>query len=166
MKASDNGQLLSPGFQSAYWGSINPNIVRFLNAFESREPWTYKYEEFPELFIELSKMLPEFSASPIRSCDSDSARSILRQLICVLASIPMRQAVSAIAWLDQHIASDADLGWAVAIYLESARITQSGPQDPSYPEARLLHDRINLMLRTRLSTLLFVKLTHIGEDAK
>lgn len=163
MSNPTSSMLLSPTFQDAYWSNIDPDIRAFLDDFESREVWTYSFEELPEMFIEISKALPKFTEYKINDETSPVIQPMLRELIVILSSMPMRQAVSAVAWLDQNIDNETEIGWGVAIYMEAAQIASNNEDDPDHAECKLLHDRINLMLHSRLSSLLFIQLQTLGD---
>jgi hypothetical protein len=163
MSNNASSMLLSPTFQDAYWSNIDPDIRAFLDDFESREEWTYSFDELPDMFIEISKALPKFTEYKINEENTEIIQPMLKELIVILSSMPMRQAVSAVAWLDQNIENETEIGWAVAIYMEAAQIALNNENDPNYAECKLFHDRINLMLHSRLSTLLFVQLQALGD---
>lgn len=157
-----NKELLSPSAQDEYWRNINPDIRTFLDKYEEKEEWTYSYNEMPEIFNQISHMLPKFKDISINEQNTDSIQPIIRKLIVLLASLPLRQAISAISWLDRNIKNETDIGWGVAIYIESAKITKYYIDDPDYRDCKLLYDRVNLMLNSNLSCLLFLKIQKIG----
>jgi hypothetical protein len=160
-----NGHFLSNEAQEAYWAAISPDIRGFLNDFESRESWTYSFDEFPRMFIELSSALPKLSEIGISEDSSGSIKPILKELIVILANMPMRQAIAAVATLDKSIKTETDIGWGVAIYMAAAQVALHGHDHPNYAEYKILHERINIILYSRLSSLLFVQLKALGEKS-
>jgi len=162
MVIQKNQDLLEPSMQDAYWSSIDPDIRSFFDDFESREDWTYSYNEIPELFNKISKILPKFAKYKINSGITEEMEPLIRKLIIVLSAMPMRHAVSAVSWLDNNIEDETDIGWGVAIYMSASQIATTNPNDPIFAESKILHDRIDLMLQSKLSTLLFIKLRDIG----
>ena len=146
--------LLSPEFQESFWSNLDPDLRGFLEAYESREDWTYEYNEIPKLFVDLSNALPRFAMLP----PTKDHNNILRQLIPILTSMPLRQAICAIAWLDNQITNDEDMGWGVVCFLEAARIFQEAPDDEIYSDAKVLYERVGIVLKTRLSTFLFTNI--------
>lgn len=163
MVGGKNDTLLTPATQEAYWSSIDPDVRAFLDDFESREDWTYSYDEMPQVFVEISKALPKFAKFEINSESSATVQPMIRQLIKILSAMPLRQAISAISWLDQNVKNETDIGWGVAIYMEAAQIALFNKEDPMYKECKLLYERIDVMLHSTLSSLLFLKLRTLGE---
>lgn len=143
--------LLEPSVQDEFWGAIDPDIRKFLDSFETAESWTYEFEELPELFVKVSSALPKVAELP----PSDSSQKIIRELILLLASMPMRQSVSALAWLDNRIMDETDIGWGVICYMEAADIFRHNKSDDIYLQAKVIHERIQVMLASTLSSLLF-----------
>ncbi len=148
-------EILSPEMQEAFWGALDPDIRAYLTAFEAKEGWTYHFEEMPELFIEVARALPGVVDLPL----TPQTQQLLRDLIPLLAAMPLRQAVAAIVWLDNRAARQPQaIGWGVVIYREVAWITFEAPEDPLYAEARTLFERIRVLMQSRVATALFCQL--------
>lgn len=143
--------FFSPVVQETFWGSLDPDIRSFLDSFEAGEDWTYEFDELPALFIKVSEALPKVAELP----PSKKSQGVLRELILLLASMPMRQCVSALAWLDSRVGNETDVGWGVVCYMEAADIFRHNESDEIYLQAKIIHERIQVMLRSTLASLLF-----------
>lgn len=148
---SQEAAFFSPLVQDTFWSGLDPDIRSFLDAFEAGEDWTYEFEELPELFLKISDALPRVAELP----PSKESQKVLRELILILASMPMRQCVSALAWLDSNIVEETDVGWGVICYMEAADIFRHKDNDEIFLQAKIIHERIQVMLRSTLSSLLF-----------
>lgn len=156
---SDESIIFSPEFQDAFWKNLDPDIRGFLDTYEQKEDWTYSFDELPDFFIELSRALPRFATIP----PNEETKKILRELIPLLAAMPLRQAVSAIAWLDNHIVDEGDIGWGVIIYLEAAEIYNNHKEDEIHLFAKIIYERIRVMLTSTLSSMLFSNIQTWGD---
>ena len=163
MSIAPNENLLTPEYQDEFWGKISPDIRRFLDDFESKEDWTFSYEEVPESFQAISKALPKFSMHKINEESSIKTRDIIQKMIVILSSMPLRQSISAISWLDRDMSDETEIGWAVAIYMQAAQVALFDKSDPDYRESKVLYDRVRIMLHSRHATMLFTQLRSIGE---
>lgn len=153
-KNKGTSTFFSPQAQDVFWGGLDPDIRAFLDSFERDEDWTYEFEELPELFIQTALALPKVVELPPQGY----AQEIIYQLIPLLSSMPLRQSVSAIAWLDNHIINESALGWGVVCYMTAVDITRDKENDPIYLESKVVYERIQMMLRSSLSSLLFCNL--------
>lgn len=160
---NSNKTMLSTDYQDQYWGDIRPDIRPFLDDFESREVWTYKYEDIPTIFSDIAETIPRITLMSISNETSAEVKKIVHQLILILASFPMRQAIFCISWLDKAIASDTDIGWGVTIYMEAAQVAKYKIDHPEYSKYKLMYDRINIVLNSQLSSVMFVQLQPLGE---
>jgi hypothetical protein len=158
MSSTSPSSLFSPSFQNAFWQGLNPDMRKFLDAQEEKETWTHKFEEAPELFNKISEMLPEFIAFPLKN----ETKIIIRDLIPVLASMPLRQCISAISWLDNNIENEGDAGWGLISYIEASEIYKSNPDDELYLQAKIIHERVTVMLRSNIACLLFCNIKTSG----
>lgn len=148
-------EILSPEMQDAFWGALDPDIRAYLNAFESKERWTYRFEEMPELFVSVARALPSVIELPL----TPQTHQLLRDLIPLFVAMPLRQALASIIWLDNRSARvPGSIGWGVICYREVVAITNSGEQDPIYTEARMLFERIRMLMQSRIATTLFCQL--------
>src|SRR5690625_2861709 len=109
--------LLKPDMQEAFWGALDPDMRDFLSALESRENWTWQYEEMPELFTAMASALPRVVNMPL----DEKARQLIWDLIPLITAMPFRQAVAALVWLDNRgEPSEAGIGWGVVTYREAS----------------------------------------------
>lgn len=160
---SNSSALLSNESQDYFWKNISPDIRAFLDDFESRETWAYSYNEIPDVFIEISEMMPRINMVAISESEAKEVRDFVHQIIMLLANLPLRQAMCCIAYLDRRITVDNDIGWAVLIYMETASVTKKTIDHPNYSQYKLMYVRINLLLQSRVSTLLFTQLLALGD---
>lgn len=154
MSESNEMVFFEPLMQHMFWSNLDPDIQRFLDEFEGREDWTYQYEELPSMFIETANMLPKVLSLPINK----DASVIVHRLMPILSSMPLRQSISAIAWLDSNSEHQAGKGWGMICYMESARVFHNMPDSPVYLHAKALYERIRIMLHTSLSSKLFINI--------
>lgn len=136
--------LFTPEAQKAFWEGMEPDARGFLDLFESNERWAYQYEEFPELFVKMAEALPKVADLPV----DDSAQKTLIMMIPLLSSMPFRQCVFAIHWLNLK-AGDSPVGWGALCYLEATNIKNSHPDHEYYPLAKALVYRMETVMRTR-----------------
>lgn len=154
MSESNEMVFFEPLMQHMFWSNLDPDIQRFLDEFEGREDWTYGYEEFPSMFIETAKMLPEVLTLPI----DKNAKMIVHMLMPILSSMPLRQSISAIAWLDSNSEHQPGRGWGMICYMEAVSIFHNMPDSPVFLHAKILYERIRIMLHTSLSSKLFINI--------
>lgn len=156
-KTSDN-EFFSPDIQDSFWAALDPDLRKCLDNFEQGESWTYKYDELPVLFTDLAKNLPKVVVLPVTSRN----KKILHELIPLIASMPFRQCVSAISWLDNHNFDEKTLGWGVVLFMENSDIRTNGHESKElYLQAKVINERINTLLKFNVVTKLF---TNISPD--
>lgn len=136
--------LFNPDSQNEFWSKMQPDARDCLDFLEEKERWAYKYDEFPELFVVMAEALPKVADLPV---DKDS-EEILVNLVPLLASMPFRQCVFAIHWLNQQ-AGNSPVGWGALCYLEAVNITNNKTDHKYYTIAKALVDRIVTAMRTR-----------------
>lgn len=146
--------FFSPIVQDAFWGCLDPDVRNFLDSFEIKESWTYEYNELPDMFAQISKALPKVVELP----PSKETKNLLHDLIPLLSSMPLRQCVSAIAWLDGHIQSEGEVGWGVVCYIEAANIYRAKSNDELFLQSKIVYERIQIMLRSTLASMIFCNL--------
>lgn len=152
--ALNTADIFSPETQDEFWGSMNPDAREFLDRYEVEENWTYCFEELPELFIKLATALPRIVEIP----PSTRSTGILHGLIAVLANMPFRQSMFALAWLDQDIdqaKQEEDKGWGVMCFLEAADLCLQDPNSELALDAKTIYERVQTLLKTRLTVSLF-----------
>ncbi|MFK4132068.1 hypothetical protein ACI2KR_07195 [Pseudomonas luteola] len=154
MNEGNEIQFFSPSMQNAFWSSLDPDIQDFLDEYEGREDWTHRFEELPSMFIETANMLPEILKLPLNR----EATQIIHMLMPILSSMPLRQCVTAVAWLDGNSEQQAGKGWGMMCYMEANRIYTSSPDSPVFLHAKILYERIRLILHSTLSSKLFINI--------
>ncbi len=160
MNAKENrqGPDLTNGAQDQFWSSVSPDIREALELFENGEDWTYEYDEFPELFIATANMLPDVLELPVKNGNKE----ILINLIPLLSSMPFRQAIAALAWIDNQELDGP--GWGAACFAEATKITNQGPgeDNPVYLHAKMLCDRVKTLVRFNMVSTLFLNNKEFG----
>lgn len=155
-ESPDDGRIdlpsfLSPGVQDAFWRRIDPDMRLLLDALEQREDWTYRYEEFPELFEQTYRLLIDVAYLPSET----NASNIIGYLMPVLASMPFRECVASIAWLENQPKDEESFGWGMRIFLRAVEIAQSGEKHRQFAHAKTIRDRIIFMMKSDISTQIF-----------
>lgn len=154
---NDPHHLFHEAVQRGFWRSVQPDAQLFLDAFERNEGWTFTPDEFPELYSACATALGMMEAGSPQANPS----FVLRRMIIALSSMPFRQCISALAWLDRHGSNDGSWpGWAIEIYLEADRIHGGSYVDADVsPElqghAKVVVERINTFLTTQSATAIF-----------
>lgn len=159
MEQNNDFVIFSPDFQNSFWRELDPDIRGFLDNYESREDWTYRYNEIPALFIQLSMALQKVALLP----STEESKAALRRLIPLLSSMPLRESISAIAWLDSHVSEEGGIGWGVLLYMEAADIYKEAKHDELYLHSKIIYERVKIMLQSTLSSELFCNLSVIND---
>lgn len=139
-----DSSLFRPDSQNEFWGKMQPDARDYLDFLENKEKWPYQYSEFPELFVTMAEALPKVADLPVNKESED----ILVNLVPLLASMPFRQCVFAIHWLNNQ-AGSSPVGWGALCYLEAVNIINNKPDHKYYTIAKALVDRIVTAMRTR-----------------
>lgn len=136
--------LFTPEAQSAFWETMQPDARACLDMFETKERWSYQYSEFPELFVKMAEALPKVAEQPV----DDDSQSILIKLIPLLASMPFRQCIFAIHWMNQQV-SESPIGWGALCYLEAVNIVNNELDHEYHGMAKAMVERMATVMRTR-----------------
>lgn len=153
MATDTTRQLYSATFQESFWASLSPDLRQMLDRYEDQETWTYK-SDLPQAFYRLAEQLPSVAEVPV----SSSVQPITRAIIPLLANLPFRQAISALAYLDMLSAQaepQRSIGWGVATFLEAAKIYRAGNDDTGYLDAKNLYDRLTVVVQAKIACTLF-----------
>ncbi len=144
--------LFSPYAQDAFWGSMHPDARASFDVFEQKETFTYQFNELPELFSSLASALPELVVLP-----SDSkTQEILISIIPLIASMPFRQCVFAIHWLNDK-SRESPIGWGTLCYLEALNILNNVPDHDHHDLARVVVERTSAVMKVRKAMGLFAQ---------
>lgn len=142
--------------QDAFWKAMTPDIRGFLDDLESKETWTYSMNEFGYLFSTLAGALPNIVQLPLTM----EHKSIVHKLIPVLLAMPLRQCVSAIAYLDRYGSTENNpVGWGVVCYLEASEAQKEdnlSSKDRIY--FKTFCDRVRVFICRTISVELFLHL--------
>lgn len=143
--------------QNVFWENLSPDIRVFLDSLEQKETWTYKVEEFEELFLDMTNALPKIIHLPL----SEEHEKLVHQLLPVLVSMPLRQCISAVAYLDKHGANESNsVGWGVVCFLEAKHISTEKDNELNLI-CKTFCERIDTFIRSSISTELF---SHINSE--
>jgi len=146
--------FFNPAFQQKFWADISPNITKVIDDYERMETWVHRYEDTPNIFIELSSMLP----SMVGVEPKPEEKSILSSLISVLSQIPFKQSLFAIAWLERGVKDD-EMGWGLMLYSEAVEIAgRYSEDDEKVLSARILRDRVAILIKSRIMVKIVAKL--------
>ncbi len=145
-----------PEVQNAFWEAMTPDVRQFLDQLEDKETWTYTLNEFESLFKTLAKALPDIVELPLE----EEHQSIIHKLIPVLLSMPLRQCISAVAYLDKFGGTAKNpIGWGVVCYLEAAETYKN--QETEKEKAicfKTFCERIQVFIHSTVSVELFLHL--------
>jgi len=136
--------LFTPDAQNAFWEEMQPDARACLDLFESKERWPYRYDEFPELFVQMAEALPKVVDLPV----DETSQAVLIRLIPLLSSMPFRQCIFAIHWLN-HQSRDSPIGWGALCYLEAVNIANNAQEHEYFGMSKALVDRMATVMRTR-----------------
>lgn len=151
MSANTVDQMLfAPEVQDVFWRQMDPDARSCLDMLEGKETWTYQYSEMPELFTKTAQALPDIAHVPIAT----ENQIVLEQLIPLLATMPLRQCVFAIHWLNEQ-AGESPIGWGSLCYLESLNIQNNNPGHEFADYARVVVDRVSTVMTVRQAIGLF-----------
>ena len=141
--------------QNTFWENLSPDIRVFLDELEKRETWTYHLDEFEDLFLNTAHALPKIIQLPL----SEEHQSLVEELIPVLVSMPLRQCISAVAYLDKYGTTESNkLGWGVVCFLEAKNLSHEDGHDLAR-ESRTFCERVDTFIRTSICTDLFLNIT-------
>jgi hypothetical protein len=141
--------------QDAFWKAMSPDIRVFLNELEKKEDWTYEVNEFEKFFSDISSALPAIVQLPLEA----EHQKVIQQLIPILFSMPLRQCMSAIAYLDRYGSTEENpIGWGVVCFLEASTIVKYDTKNEIYGICKLLCQRVRVFIHSSLSTELFLNI--------
>ncbi|MEZ8292781.1 hypothetical protein AB6D11_02885 [Vibrio splendidus] len=151
---SDNNPvdvIFTPKFQDTYWSALTPDLRGYLDEVEKSENWTFEYDSFPEFFNKISRVIPKFSELEV----NPDNQSVIKNLIKVLAAMKFRESISALAWLDFQMPTERSIGWGAMLFIECSDIYNRQPNHPLYSEAKIVYERVKVILRTQIATQIF-----------
>lgn len=154
MSKIDN--YFEPEVQNAFWEAMTPDVRNFLDGLEGKETWTYTLSEFEGLFKTLAKALPDIVQLPL----DEEHQSIIHKLIPVLLSMPLRQCISAVAYLDKFGGTKQNpIGWGVVCYLEASEAHKDKSMDKSKAICfKTFCERVQVFIHSTISVELFLHL--------
>jgi hypothetical protein len=142
--------------QEAFWKAMTPDVRGFLDALEKKETWTYTINEFGNLFSILANALPDIVQLPL----AKEHQSVVHKLIPVLLAMPLRQCLSAVAYLDRYGSTEKNpVGWGVVCYLEASEAQKdSETTDLDRIYFKTFCDRVRVFISSTISVELFLYL--------
>lgn len=135
------------------FGLIAPDISEVIKDFEGKETWVYNYNELPRLFTDTAIFI---SSLVEKDKSVDVVDKIVQHLFPLLASMPFKDCIAAIVYLENNIENKEILSWGAIIYLETEK-RKSGENEQSN-NARIINERIKLVVKTKLAVELFTQI--------
>ncbi|WP_138437887.1 hypothetical protein [Marinobacter shengliensis] len=136
---------LSKSDISRFWEGFTPQIQEVLSGAEERESWIYTRDELPELFASIEESLPQVVTIP----PSPEQTEVFEGLISLLSSVPFRECIAALAFLERDsIEKDLgsnQVGAGTACFMIACRICIARKGDVS--AARVVRDRVRYMVK-------------------
>lgn len=153
--SSQKENLFSPEKQKEFWGKINPDVRGLLQFFELKENWTLKFEELPEFYESIEKVLKAMQDHGKDNFDE----TLIDKLIVLFGSMPLRQCMAGFSWIDKNIERNTDIQWASNIYFRSSDICLDGHESKEVEShAHVIKERIELVVRMNLLNELFLNM--------
>lgn len=140
-----SAQKLTSSDISRFWDGFSPQIQEVLSGAEERESWVYSRSELPELFDSIEEALPEVVSIP----PSQQQTEIFQDLISLLASVPFRECIGALAFLERdslkgELNSD-QVGIGTACFIVANRMCLSRQGDVG--AAKVVRDRVRYLVK-------------------
>lgn len=157
MESQKNTQksLFSPDKQNEFWGKVSPDVRGLLQFFELKENWTLKYEDLPEFYGSIEKVIQTMQDHGKNKHDED----LIDKLIVLFGSMPLRQCVAGFSWIDKNIEKNTDIQWVSNMYFRSADISIDGHADKDVEKhAYVIKERVELIARINLINKLFTSI--------
>jgi hypothetical protein len=144
--------LFAPEAQDAFWSAMQPDIRSLFDSLEKKERWSISYEDNQAFFTKMADALPRVATLPI----DHQSQSILVSMIPLLSSMPLRQCIFAVHWLNNQN-PDIPIGWGTLCYLEALNIVNNIKDHEHYNLAHAMVDRISAVMRVRKEMALFAQ---------
>lgn len=146
---------LSSSDISRFWDGFTPQIQEVLSSAEEREPWVYTRAELPELFSSIEQSLPAVITLP----PSKEQTEIFQALISLLASVPFRECIAALAFLERDSLGQAikenQVGAGTGCFLIANRMCLA--RDGDFTSARIVRDRVRYLVKVGYQLSTFAK---------
>jgi len=148
-------KTLSKSDITRFWNDFSPQIQEVLASAEERETWVYQREELPELFDSIESSLPGVVQIP----PSPEQTDVFRDLISCLASVPFRECIAALAFLEkdslQKSLAENEVGAGTACFMVANRICLT--RDGDISSAKVVRDRVQFMVKVGFQLSSFVR---------
>jgi hypothetical protein len=148
-------QRLSGSDISRFWNGFSPQIQEVLSGAEERETWVYTREELPELFNSIDSALPDVVTVP----PSPEQTEILQDLISLLASVPFRECIAALAYLEKDSLeknlNENQVGIGTGCFIVANRMCLARHGDVG--SAKIVRDRVRYMVKIGFQLSAFAK---------
>jgi hypothetical protein len=148
-------QKLSSSDISRFWNGFSPQIQEVLSGAEERETWIYTRDELPELFNNIESALPDVVTVP----PSQEQTEIFQDLISLLASVPFRECMAALAYLERDSLmknlDENQVGLGTGCFIIANRMCLARQGDVS--AARVVRDRVRYMVKIGFQLSAFAK---------
>lgn len=151
---SSHSSLFSPEKQGEFWGRVTPDVRGMLQFFELKESWTVSYSELPEFYQSIDKVVKSMQEAK----ENRPIEELVDKLIILFGSMPLRQCMAGLSWIDRDIKKDSDIKWASNMYFRSCDITNGTHEDDDVTKhAFVIKERIELVGRMNLLNSLFAQ---------
>lgn len=148
---SESVNVFSPEMQKLFWENLDPNMTNQITDLETKETWTFSFEELPDLFDGIEEITQKAKLTKPSDLDDEQ----VRMLIKLISSMPYGKSISALSMLDMHSTTESSLGWSAKLFIEATNIYQNKPADELNTDCKVLHDRIKIFSRYKLFGELF-----------
>lgn len=153
--SSSHRGLFSPIKQGEFWGKVTPDLRGMLQFFELKENWTIPYNELPEFYESIDKIILAIQ----QDGDKEQDEVLLDRLIVLFGSMPLKQCMTGLSWIDKGITKDSDIRWAGSIYFRASDVINDGHNDEYVrSHSHVIKERVELISRMNLLNSLFSKL--------
>ncbi len=142
-----------------FWEAFDPNISEVLSWFEERENWTLQVKDAPECFKKMEGVVDSITVSNSQGY-LPSYHIWMDGLIMSLASLPFRECIHILAFLDsQHIVIDSQ-ELMVSLIKRVSFLVQQGEGYKGHEHACVLDTRISVVSGSSIAVKMF---NSIGE---
>jgi hypothetical protein len=149
----DRELLLSPEDQQVFWSKIDPDMRSLLELLEANENWIVKYEDMPDEFKEVSRLLPELVViDPTPEVDD-----IITRLVYIIGNMPFRQSMSAVSWMNFMSSEKSMYGWGTILHYRCLMILSGSDTSPEIKGlATIICERIKIIILLNIHQDLFI----------
>ncbi|SHH50322.1 type IVB secretion system protein IcmW [Ferrimonas marina] len=131
-----------------FWSNVSPSHNELIQRLEDSENWTITPEDNYALYQKVDEALSSLDAT-----DPDTVQKSLQSLVPVVATLPLKDSIMALAKLN-HVDS-GKYPWGTALIDFTREAAQADDGGEYQEHAKALHDRVCLFTRHLLVLQLF-----------